>query len=432
MLGNPPHVHFDPLLRANTPSLKQALVTLAEHLESLEKPLGLRERSRKGIDRPKFRTAIEALGCNLSRLAIDAPGRALIVPRSNGTLWARGRYAVAAYGQHFRDALAIMAHPRVALIDDVRTGWQSRATGTAQRSTIRPTPALLDLCPSMEGWQEYRREEEAEVLVLKGPKDEHGHARAIEYRDTGKTTRWREEMRAINAHLQTAPIMIAAPPGFLGLNEDGQPLDPNRRALRRIFNDGRWDHGGRLYDGFWETMPKAQRCGLLRIGTKAKPEGEPIAHVDFNQLFPRLAYRLANAPAPAGDLYDIGEVGSRAGWKKLMNAMLFADGQTTYWPRECRVYFRPGTKLRDAVAALTAKHAPIAPLFGTGIGSRLMFTESQILVTALLALHRLGITALPLHDSVIVAASEAETARGVLRDSYQRHTGDARAAISIE
>jgi hypothetical protein len=115
-----------------------------------------------------------------------------------------------------------------------------------------------------------------------------------------------------------------------------------------------------------------------------------------------------------------------------MNALLFTVGEIRHWPRDSRVYFHPGTKVRDAVAAVTAKHPAIAPLFGTGIGPRLMFIESQILVMALLALHRLGVTALPLHDSVIVAASQAETARDVLRDSYQRHTGDARAAISIE
>jgi hypothetical protein len=53
--------------------------------------------------------------------------------------------------------------------------------------------------------------------------------------------------------------------------------------------------------------------------------------------------------------------------------------------------FANGTKLRDALPWSVMGHAPIAHPFDTGIGHRFMFIESSI-------------TALPLHDSVLVAA----------------------------
>jgi hypothetical protein len=53
-------------------------------------------------------------------------------------------------------------------------------------------------------------------------------------------------------------------------------------------------------------MRREDRFRLLRICTAAHPEGEPIANVDFSQLFPRLAYHLIKQEPPDGDLYDLG------------------------------------------------------------------------------------------------------------------------------
>ena len=110
--------------------------------------------------------------------------------------------------------------------------------------------------------------------------------------------------------------------------EDGQPIDPTRRSVRRIFNNGSWYEGGRLFDGFWETMRRDDRFQFIRICTERNPEGERIANIDFSQLFPTLAYHKIGRAPPEGDLYDIvGDGSSREGWKKLVNAMLFAKDQ---------------------------------------------------------------------------------------------------------
>ena len=60
-------------------------------------------------------------------------------------------------------------------------------------------------------------------------------------------------------------------------------------------------------------------------------------------------------------------------------------------------------------------HAPIAELFGTGIGFKLMLIESEILVRALEHFAQKGITALPLHDSVLVGRS-AKVCRCIVPD----------------
>jgi hypothetical protein len=78
-----------------------------------------------------------------------------------------------------------------------------------------------------------------------------------------------------------------------------------------------------------------------------------------------------------------GDAASRKGWKTLISALLFADGPTTRWPEDTSSVFAPGTKLADAVALIRKAHAPIAHLFGSGIGFKLMLMESEILVLAL-------------------------------------------------
>lgn len=188
-----------------------------------------------------------------------------------------------------------------------------------------------------------------------------------------------------------------------------------------------------MFDGFWESMRREDRFKLLRICSAAHPEGERIANVDFSQLFPRLAYQQIDRAAPQGDLYDIlGDGQCRDGFKTLLNALLFARGTLTRWPEGTSPLFDRGTKLRDAVSLIRDAHAPIAQFFGSGIGFRLMFIESNILVEALLTLYSQGVTALPLHDSVLVAASEAEAAKAVMEEAFERATGESRGKLKVD
>ena len=54
-----------------------------------------------------------------------------------------------------------------------------------------------------------------------------------------------------------------------------------------------------------------------------------------------------------------------------------------------------------------------------------------MLVETLLRLFRRGITALPLHDSVLCAVSDAEIAEATMRAVFANFTGGARASIKI-
>jgi len=428
-------VRFDPQRRAASKELKTALLALIEFLEGREAVLGLRQRARKEGDRRHFHLAIEAIACNLAWLSMTGPDQTLAVPRSSGAMWSKSRYRSPVYGQHFLDVLNLMAHPEIALIANIARGYRF-ANGDAGQSLVLPKPAFFEFVPeAIVSWNAFVNAEAPEVLILKGPKDRKtGRSEIIDYPETATTRRRRKEIQRINSSLLAAPIKIAADCKGIGFAEDGQPIDPNRRTVRRIFNNGDWTQGGRLFDGFWESMRRSDRFRIIRICTAMNPEGEHIANVDFGQLFPVLAYLRLNQSPPEGDLYDIAGDGSdREGWKKLINAMLFSIEPMRRWPRETSSLFSTGTKLADAQRRIIEFHAPIAGLFCTGVGFRLMLIESEILIAALGRLLQLGITALPLHDSVLVAQSEARRAKEVLAEAFSQFNEAAgRAKIKID
>ena len=426
---------FDPQRRAASGELRASIKSLIAFLEHNEADLGLRKRVRKEADRKTFHLAVEAIACNLAAIPLLDPERPLAVPRSSGVTWAKGRYRNPVYGQHFLDALDLMARPKVGLIAELRRGYRF-AADKKQPSSVIPTAAFAARVPlALIHWEAFDRAEEPEVLILKGAKgDDTGIADAIDYPETRETRRMRRDVQRINDWLRKAPLRVEGDKGATGLDDDeSQPIDPTRRSVRRVFNNGIWQEGGRLFRGFWETMRRPDRFRLLRICTATNPEGEPVANVDFSHLFPTLAYQSAKCALPNRDLYDLfGDGTSRDGFKKLINALFFAQGKMTRWPRETSDLFASGTKLRDALALVRQEHAPIAHLFGTGIGYRFMFIESGVLIEALLDCFATGITALPLQDSVLVAESDAEAAKAIMEQAFERAMGESGGKLKVD
>jgi hypothetical protein len=409
--------------------MKAAVQRLAAFLQAQEAAVGLRQRARTRAAHRGFVAAVESIACNLAALPLAGPGRALAVPRSNAAMWSPRRYRPAAYGDHFRDVLDLMAHPEVRLIETVKRGY-AFAGGRSAPSTVRPTATFhRHVRPDLVRWDAFKREEEPEVLILKGRKDRRtGTAGPVAYRETAQTRRKRAEVRRINAHLSAAPFWLASLGDGLA-DHEGQPVDPTRRTVRRIFNNGSWREGGRLYGGFWETMRREDRR-LLRITTPAHPEGEPVANVDHGQLFIRLIYIQAGLTPPEGDLYAVPPYERhRDGIKQLVNALLLAPAPLKNWPKDARPEFPPRTRLRDVLTPIAKHHAAIAHLFGTGVGLRLFLRESEMLIATVLRLFREGVTALPLHDAVLVAVSEAGRAEAAMREAFAGLTDGARASI---
>jgi hypothetical protein len=92
-------------------------------------------------------------------------------------------------------------------------------------------------------------------------------------------------------------------------------------------------------------------------------------------------------------------------------------------PHEVKELLGPDWNATRLAAAIRNRHAPIKHLFNTGIGLRLMFTESTILVRILLDLMAQGIPALPIHDGIMVPASKLQPAMLAMRRASREVLG---------
>src|SRR5665213_1918471 len=419
---------FDPNLRATDDGLKNEISGFVTYLETREAKLGGRTRERKVADREKFHLAIECLLSNLIVAYARSPETLLNVPLSNNTLRGSPRYKPVVYGKHFRDLIKLMV--KLHLIKIVTKGHNVKEWGRRDITTIRPTAKLLKAFPPIATVTQnvFTRIDLPEVIVLKD-----SARQLLDYSDSNDTRRWRDELRKINDHLRGASISIVGSHGIL-LDESGFTIRPDVRELRRIWNNGEWTQGGRLYDGFWQTMKREQRPHMIRI------DGGPIANVDFSQFNLRLAYALAKIRPPRGDLYDVtGDDVSGRDWmqlregrKKLTNAMFNRSSPLTGWPGKTveertalAACFPPGTTARAAIGEVRAKHSAIEDYFENARGLGFMWVESDILVATLLSLMKRGITALPNHDAVLVPERYAAIAKETLQRESKRRIGTA-------
>ena len=59
----------------------------------------------------------------------------------------------------------------------------------------------------------------------------------------------------------------------------------------------------------------------------------------------------------------------------------------------------------------------------SGMGMQLFRKESDILVDVLLTLKTQGITALPIHDAVVVRDDKSDKAKAIMQKVFKDHTG---------
>jgi hypothetical protein len=420
--------------RAVDAALQNAIDTVTAEIHTHEHQQGKRLRRRKAQDSEKFERAIEVIVCNFVAISKVEPGRPLMVRLGN--------YASASssiYGRHFNGAVDLMAD--LGLLTKkigYRVGSNARAP-----SCIMPTPRLASCLPKIDGWSALRLEQQESLITL-GSKEGDDLASPL---PTAQLEPWLRAAEAdiaqINAHLRQADIE-GDPRGIVHLADvPGSIADflmtPHHRTVRRIFK-GSYQHGGRLFGGWWETLERSKRFHI-RIN------GENVANVDYGQLYLRLAYAFSEQSPPPGDLYDLSGTDHRCddwqmlrdGRKTLVNALFFTAKPLTRWPgktakeraavRDC---FPPDTKPREVAEAIKERHHAVAEdWFERGRGLELMRQESDMLVAVLLRLISIGITALPLHDSVLVARKDGPLAKRAMEDVAKMLTG-AEIPVKIE
>ncbi len=212
-----------------------------------------------------------------------------------------------------------------------------------------------------------------------------------------------EEMREVNTYLRDVEVTC------------DHPFDPTQCYLVRIFNNGGFDEGGRLYMGWWQSLPSKARKSI-------KIEGQTTVELDFAQMHPTMLYgEYASGALLKKDPYEVPGPPRKAA-KKLFNAMVNASGKLRQWPEGLDGKIMKMT-VSEAQAVVLKKHHTIASAFYTGAGLRLQRQDSDMMVAILLELFRQDIPALPVHDSVIVSKHHVEIVTSVMRRQFKEKLG---------
>ena len=365
---------------------------------------------------------IEAIVCDLCLLHLDPQHDAVHLPLSNKVLRKASRYKSPVLGKTLPDLLTIMTAPEMDFVV-LSKGHKNFRTidhdlnvvpTEGVQSTLSPGPKLLSRIERFGVTQDdIAFSDEQEPIVLRPTKTTGKEvAEAVEYADTQQTDVLRAEMNSINAYLAHADISC-----------EYHNTNPNDRYLRRIFNNNSFDQGGRLYGGFWQRLMSEDRCEHIRINN------DMIAECDYGQMSILLLYAEAEAQdqLPEGDLYDLSAYGipqeCRPGIKKVMQAIINSPDTLERLPKGTRKHIPANISLKDILTAIQKKHPVIYPLMTSNLGMQLFRKESDILVDVLLTLQQNDVVALPIHDAVLVADEDKETAVRVMKEVFQKHTG---------
>jgi hypothetical protein len=111
-----------------------------------------------------------------------------------------------------------------------------------------------------------------EIIILKKAKaDVFDNGEWMQYQDSEQIKLYREELQRINEWIAKADIKLD--PMIAGINN----TDDSDRLLRRYFNNGSFELGGRLFGGFWQNLKKEERQRGITIN------GKPVVTLDYSR-----------------------------------------------------------------------------------------------------------------------------------------------------
>lgn len=298
--------HFSGFLVSGTEQMDELVRDVTGKVDAVMS----RKRARRADDEKRFEAQVEALVCEAIYRDLESPEQWVTIPRAKAKLGQKSRYRSPVLRESITDVLDSLSGPAVGFLEQ-RKG-EPAAFARGPQTTFRASSDLLARAYRLGiGWDDFDRREGEEVIVLKEAREDHwSDPERLEYEDTEETNRYREQMREINGWLRGADLKQ--------VSSTWPEVDLGNRNLKRYFNAGSFELGGRLFGGFWQAMSKAERKDLFI-------EGERAVELDFSQVGPRILYGIVGSTLDR-DAYAVpGYESNRDGIKRLFAAMTNAD-----------------------------------------------------------------------------------------------------------
>ena len=292
---------------------------------------------------------------------------------------------------------------------------------------IRATRKLINLIKHVKIKPEMvERVPNIETIILRKYDLEKSRSIDCKYNDISERIEWRKSLVAYNNLLRRTYIDIPnAPPEGIpckqGARAKRRGKKPRRvqitqyeKFVRRIFNNERWDHGGRFYGGWWQRIPEKWR-EQIRIWNS------PIQERDYKGLHISLLYKIEHETM-VGDPYVLDDYENTDEMRsflkkallsainaknigeavKVLNMEINFDLDTYGWIRDEKI------DLKKLIIALRDKHPKIKDHFFNAKGIELQNIDAIMAQNIIDKFTSEGIPVLCIHDSFIIRADKAE------------------------
>ena len=292
--------------------------------------------------------------------------------------------------------------------------------GSSRVSRIWPTDKLINLFREARfGLFDVQVHLGQECIVLRDIDPATGKKFDKEYDDTGETRRMRAILEKYNSLLSETYIDIPSiEANFIDLGNDlnGRPsrlyVNQRDKFVRRIFNRGSWEKGGRFWGGWWQRCPSEWRSTIFL-------DDQPSSELDYSGLHVVLLSALAGIDyweQVGTDPYviavpelDFNQGQLRSICKQLVLVALNAqnlgsafqafrnNAETSSLEKTLK-----NDQLFRILICLREKHAPIADKFCSDAGIDLMNIDGRITEHIIEHFTTMGLPILTIHDSYIV------------------------------
>lgn len=191
--------------------------------------------------------------------------------------------------------------------------------------------------------------------------------------------------------------------------------DDHRIYLTRRFS-GSWERGGRLYDAYYQSLPKDLRAELMI-------DAEPTVELDFSRLHPRMLFNELGLKLDRDPYVVEGFDVPLEAAKETFNRLLNSKRAISYREREDGAHFGCAREFNRFKDAMIRHLEPIKHLFQNDHGVRLQKRDSDLALNVLERCMDEGIPVYPVHDSFIVKKLHEDTLRNIMCEEYEKMIG---------
>jgi hypothetical protein len=378
----------------------------------------------------------------------EDPGLKIAFNRNRNSYSARSRYNslhISALSIEVVDKLI-----EVGLLEQHLGFYDRRSGGGSRVSRIWPTETLINFFAEARfGPFDIGHHSDRECIILRAQDPETRSSRDIEYEDTEETNRMRGVLEKYTDLLSTTFIDIPGveenwfnPDPFDSEDTNRVFISQKDKFVRRVFNRGSFEKGGRFFGGWWQRCPKDWRSAIFM-------DDFPVSEIDYSGLHIVLLYALAGInywEAIGDDPYTISKPDfiatdelSRDVCKSLVLMALNARDEAAAFSA-----FRSDAKtgslekrytnnqLKIVLDALREKHSLIADKFASDAGIDLMNIDGRITEIIIEIYTEQSIPVLTIHDSYLVPDGYESDLEETMKSAFEEVTGIANVQMKEE